>query len=1364
MNLVTPEYAEKRGWKHYPLEELVLPPSFKSFPPISGVGGCSTDGAVGYVIFNVQVEGIPSYNENQVAIVMPDDSSFSKRVPVVLGTCTVHRVVNVMKESEAKTAPLAWQNVKVAKEIKDEFFCRRAMADDTTYPTNTGMDPLDLDEKLVLKEKFTVPGFQTMIVHARTQRTMMMGTKLHVMIQAPYEEDEASLPAGLRVLRTYDELKDGSRNVSLVVRNDTSRDIYVPIGKQIGRVVAANLVPEATPSPELLKEVGADNPEQPSGMTTEQRQRLLIETLEKDGGLGALKHWSKDTALKARRLLQEFHHIFSLESGEMGCTNATEHVIELMPGQEEPFKERFRRIAPPLVDEVRQHIQEMLDGGAIRPSQSAWCNAIVLVRKKDGTLRFCIDFRRLNARTKKDAYPLPRIQETMESLTGACHFSCMDLKSGFWQVRMAKESQQYTAFTAGSMGVYEFLRMPYGLCNAPATFQRLMQNCLGELNLTYALIYLDDVIVYSRTEDEHLTRLRAVFERMHENGLKLKPSKCSFFKEEIGYLGHRVSKEGILPGTENLKGIAAMAPPSTYTEIRKFLGATGWFRKFIKGYSRIAKPLNDLIAEDGSKMKNQPVKLSPEALVAFEQLKLKCISAPVLILANFSEPFMLETDASSDGLGAVLSQKAPDGKYHPVAYASRTLKGGEVNYHSSKLEFLALKWAVTNQFQEYLQYLPFRVRTDNNPLTYVMSTPNLDATGHRWVAALANYNMTIEYLKGSDNKVADVLSRLTETLDNDAVRELLERAKHSDAPRAETDSPSLVRKYEQDQLEVEDVLVHMRAVLAAKRIPKNLSDAKWVKLQRIDPVLRHVVRWVNRPREEKRTLYEYLEGVTSDSVRRAYAAVQKDLVIRRELLYVRTTAHHSQETLYLFIVPAKKRQVAIDLCHSDTGHQGRDRSWYLLRERFWWPGCKTQLLHTLRGCARCKLWDGKDPKAPMITIAATEPMDLLHIDHVGMEVPCPLNSRKVVVKKVLVVVDHFSRFVQAFVVPDEQAETTAKCLYDNYFRHYGFPRRLMSDSAPQLVGTVIQSLCNYLDIHKVRTTAFHPQSNGSVERVHQTLMRMIGKLDSSRHKNWPEHIGSVCYAYNATRSQISGYSPYYLMYGRRPRLPVDLLFPTSRKLPVVAGVADYVTALYERLREAVRNAKAISAQEARRYKRNYDKRCGAVELRAGDKVLVRADAYTGQRRKLKNRWGSVLWTVERPVAEGIPTYIVKNDSTGDVETLHRARLLLWISEDEVEEGIRSNLAMIANASPSHIRGSGFPEGKEESVVSRARLNYGLDLAGLDPMIDDPELNTDFTVHVALLGTPPMREGHMEVTDKGTAPTEGFLDGRGDVPP
>ena len=198
-------------------------------------------------------------------------------------------------------------------------------------------------------------------------------------------------------------------------------------------------------------------------------------------------------------LLLEFHHVFSLEPNEIRYTDATEHVIELM--KDEPFKERFRCIAPPLVDEVHQHIQEMLDGSAIRPSQLPWCNAVVLARKKDESLLFCIDFCHLNAQTKKDAYPLPCMQETMESMVGTQHFSCMDLKSGFWQVKMAEESRQYTAFTVGNMGVYKFLRMPYRLCNVPAMFQSLMQNCLGELNLMYALIYLDNVIVYSKTEE-----------------------------------------------------------------------------------------------------------------------------------------------------------------------------------------------------------------------------------------------------------------------------------------------------------------------------------------------------------------------------------------------------------------------------------------------------------------------------------------------------------------------------------------------------------------------------------------------------------------------------------------------------------------------------------------------------------------------------------------------------------------------------------------------------------------------------------------------------------------------------------------------
>ena len=222
----------------------------------------------------------------------------------------------------------------------------------------------------------------------------------------------------------------------------------------------------------------------------------------------------------------EHHNIFSLEQNEIGCTDTAEHVIELLDTK--PFKERFWWIAPPI------------GGGSMRthPRDAGRRHnmpiSVPLVQRrssheeKDGGLWFCIDFRRLNSQTKKDAYPLPRMQETMESMVGTRFFSTMDLKSGFWQVKIAKDSQQYTAFMVGSMGVYEFLRMPYGLCNASATFQRLMQNCLGELNLTYALIYLDDVIVFSWTEEEHLHHLRVVFARFLEHGLKLKPSKCHF--------------------------------------------------------------------------------------------------------------------------------------------------------------------------------------------------------------------------------------------------------------------------------------------------------------------------------------------------------------------------------------------------------------------------------------------------------------------------------------------------------------------------------------------------------------------------------------------------------------------------------------------------------------------------------------------------------------------------------------------------------------------------------------------------------------------------------------------------------------------
>ena len=249
--------------------------------------------------------------------------------------------------------------------------------------------------------------------------------------------------------------------------------------------------------------------------------------------------WSPENAAAVRELILAYHDVFVLESNELGCTSAIEHEIRIENGK--PFKERFWHIPLPLLEEVCTSLRDMLEAGAIHLSQSPWCNAVVLVQKKDGTLHFCMDSRHLNTHTKKDSYPLPHIQEALESMAGSAHFSSMDFKLGFWQIKMAPGSQQYTAFMVGNLGFYEFTCMLFRLCNAPTTFQHLMQNTLGELNLTYCVIYLDDIIVFGCMEEEHLEHLCVVFEMFREFNLKLKTSKCSFFQSEIMYLAHHIS-------------------------------------------------------------------------------------------------------------------------------------------------------------------------------------------------------------------------------------------------------------------------------------------------------------------------------------------------------------------------------------------------------------------------------------------------------------------------------------------------------------------------------------------------------------------------------------------------------------------------------------------------------------------------------------------------------------------------------------------------------------------------------------------------------------------------------------------------------
>ena len=289
----------------------------------------------------------------------------------------------------------------------------------------------------------------------------------------------------------------------------------------------------------------------------------------------------------------------------------------------------------------------------------------------------------------------------------------------------------------------------------------------------------------------------------------------------------------------------------------------------------------------------------------------------------------------------------------------------------------------------------------------------------------------------------------------------------------------------------------------------------------------------------------------------------------------------------------------------------------------------------------------------MEPILCTEPLDLVHIDYVSMEVMVGV-AEKPVVKNVLVVEDHFTRFTQAYVTNNHTGRTTVRVLYNEFFSVFGFPRRLMSDQASEFTGQMISELCDLLGVTKIITSPYHPQTNSAVEQVHQTLRRMIAKMKPEKRAKWPSHLGPILIAYNATRLLVTGYLPYFLMFRRRPRLPVNLLFPTVRRDENSRTTDEYVTSLYDKLKSALASARDAALLEAQRQKRLYDLRAGALELHPGDKVLVKLDAFRGQRRKLKNRWDDALYMVVKRMADGIPPYEVENDVNKKRQVLHRA--------------------------------------------------------------------------------------------------------------
>lgn len=614
--------------------------------------------------------------------------------------------------------------------------------------------------KLLHKKAVIIPPGQKMVLDG-------FANEVNSFPEAPLLVDfpSRSLPNGLTSsCYIMSSPRHTSFKVPVLLKNETAHDITVPAHCTLADLTAPLSV---SPLTSLKDEGRTGSRESPSAGGCHPEYSVTSESpITFDFSDSPLSEEWKE---RIREKLNSIPEVFARDDLDYGHTTAVKHKIRLSDST--PFKQRVRPIHPSDYEAVRLHLRELYDANIIRESESPFASPVVIVKKKSGKIRLCIDYRKLNSQTIRDAYALPNIEEAFAALTGSKWFSVMDLKSGFYQVEMEEEDKPKTAFVT-PMGFWEFNRMPQGVTNAPSTFQRVMEKCMSSLNLKEVLVFLDNLIVFSETLEQHEERLMRVLNRLKEFGLKLSPEKCHFFRKSVKYLGHVVSENGVEIDPDKISALTTWPRPNNIRELKSFLGFTGYYRRFIKDFSKIAKPLNELTAGYIPAKKKNKIKSfsnadlkspfadrwTPKCELAFRTLIEKLTTAPILGFANSSLPYILHTDASLHGLGAALYQQQ-DGQTKVIAYASRGLSKCERRYPTHKLEFLALKWAITDKLSDYLYGAEFTVVTDNNPLTYVLSSAKLDAAGHRWLAALSNFNFSIQYRAGKRNQDADGLSR-----------------------------------------------------------------------------------------------------------------------------------------------------------------------------------------------------------------------------------------------------------------------------------------------------------------------------------------------------------------------------------------------------------------------------------------------------------------------------------------------------------------------------------------------------------------------------------------------------------------------------
>ena len=809
--------------------------------------------------------------------------------------------------------------------------------------------------------------------------------------------------------------------------------------------------------------------------------------------LDSIKNLNRSEQVKLAKLLVAYQDVFSKDDQDLGHNDQIQHRIDT--GNHPPIRQPMRRTPHGLEKVEDDIIDKMYKSGVIEESNSEWASPVVIVKKKDGSHRFCVDYRKLNAVTSRDSYPLPNIDHCLTALGGAKYFHTLDLNSGYWQVSVHPDDREKTAFIC-RRGLFQYRSMPFGLSCAPMTFERLMESVLRGLQWEWILCFLDDVIVMAATVDEALHRLAVTLERFRKANLKLKPRKCRLMQTETLFLGFVVDSEGVRVNPELVKDILNWPRPENVGHVQSFLGTTSYFRKWIPGYAELASPLYSLT------QKKVKFKWEESQEEAFQALKQKLVNPPILAHPIPGGRFILDCDASSNAVGFCLLQEQPDGEGNMVerviAYNSAHLHRSQKNYCATRLELLALVKGCRT-YRHFLLCQPFLCRTDHSSLTWLLNFKNAEGQLARFLEELSSYNMIVQHRSGRLHTVPDGLSRRPP---DDTYCECYQAGMSLESlPCGGCGYCS--RAFQNWESFHEDV--DYVVPLTAPNIPNvgtvgstyvgadpegmpfwsgAYTSEEMRERQLRDPDLCRVFHFLDKGEPPRRE-----DLFTESRAVKSYILNWSQLIVKDGVLYLEWIDKVDQTRLKL-LVPRDLRSEVMAGCHDSrlAGHMGEIKTVQMVRDRFHWFELNKDVILYVKCCDVCQRSKraNRKARAPLMKYQAGFFNEKLHLDILG-----PFHKSESGSKYVLLMVDNFTKYIEACALPDQTAELIARKFVNDWVAKFGVPVLLMSDQGSNFCSSLMSEVCRLLECAKMRTTPYHPSSNSQVERYCGMITRMI---------------------------------------------------------------------------------------------------------------------------------------------------------------------------------------------------------------------------------------------------------------------------------